>query len=71
MPDMSYARMFDVYDYEHHLPCVALVTSSSLRNKCCPTCTDKEAMEYITALPGQHYPIIKDERHVLKECPLY
>ena len=45
--------------------------SLSLHNKCCPTCTDQEALEYITALPGQHYPIIEDERHVLEECPLY
>ena len=45
--------------------------SLSLHDKCCPTCTDQEALEYITAHPGQHYPIIEDERHVLEECPLY
>ena len=47
------------------------VKSQSLHNKCCTTCTDQDAMEYITALPGQHNPIIEDECHVLEECPLY
>ena len=45
--------------------------SMSLHNRCCPTCTDQDALEYITALPGQHDPIIEDERHVLEVCPLY
>ena len=45
------------YHYKHH--------------RCCPTCTDPDAMEYIMELPGEHNAIVEDEVHVLKECPLY
>ena len=41
----------------------------SKHNRCCPTCTDLEALELNLELPGEHYPIIEDELHVLKECP--
>ena len=43
----------------------------SKHNRCCPTCTDLETLELILQLPGEHNPIIEDELHVLKECPLY
>ena len=43
----------------------------SKHNRCCPTCTDLETLELILELPGEHNPIIEDELHVLKECPLY
>ena len=43
----------------------------SLHNKCCPHCTDQDALELLLALPGDTIPIIEDEFHVLITCPQY
>ena len=45
--------------------------SLSLHNRCWPTCTDQDALEYTTAFPGQHDHILEDERHVQEVCPFY
>ena len=36
-----------------------------------PNITDPEALELIMELPGEHNPIVEDEIHVLKDCPMY
>ena len=43
----------------------------SKHNRCCPTCPDLETLELILEFPVEHNPIIEDELHILKECPLY
>ena len=47
------------------------VKQNSKHYRCCPTCTDPDAMELIMALPGEHNPIVEDELHILKDCSLY